>query len=85
VLRSCSRFPCLTLIAGQIIYYLTRVPGGQITRYFGYHSCLARMARTDRSYRVARTAAVRARSGRARPGRTAALPLDESAARFNSA
>jgi hypothetical protein len=34
-----SRFPCLTPIAGQIIYYLTRgVPGGQITRYFDYHS-----------------------------------------------
>jgi hypothetical protein len=34
-----SRFPCLTSIAGQIIYYLTRgVPGGQITRYFGYHT-----------------------------------------------
>jgi hypothetical protein len=30
---------CLTAIAGQIIYYLTRgVPGGQITRYFGHHS-----------------------------------------------
>jgi hypothetical protein len=29
---------------GQIIYYLTRstrgVPRGQITRYFGYHSCV---------------------------------------------
>jgi hypothetical protein len=34
-----SRFQCLTPIARQIIYYLTRgVPRGQITRYFGYHS-----------------------------------------------
>jgi hypothetical protein len=31
--RPCSRFPCISPIAGQIIYYLTRgVPG--VTRYF---------------------------------------------------
>jgi hypothetical protein len=30
-----SRFMCLTRIAGQIIYYLTRgLPGGQITWYW---------------------------------------------------
>jgi hypothetical protein len=47
-----SPFPCLTAIAGQIIYYLTRgVPGGQITRYFGHHSCV-RPARLRRCYAV---------------------------------
>ena len=41
-----SRFPCLTSIPGQIIYYLTRVvPGGQITQYFGYTIYLGSMQR----------------------------------------
>ena len=37
-----SPFMCLTTTMGPIIYLLTReVPGGQITRYFGYHNCEA--------------------------------------------